>query len=146
MNRRLSPVYQNPLQAYKTIEQKTISGRETEARVLTTGAIKLKYCMENWDAGDRKEKLDEALTYNQQVWSIIQGDLLDEKNPLPKQLRENILSLSVFVDKRIFNIMAYPAPEKLSIIIDINLNLAAGLRSNADTAEPAVQQPKNHVA
>ena len=32
--------------------------------------------------------------------------------------------------KRIFDIMAYPSPEKLTIIININLNLAAGLRGS----------------
>lgn len=123
-------MYPNPLQAYQSVERNTTSGRESEARVLTQAALKLQYCQKNWDAPDRREKLDEALSYNQRVWSIIQGELLDESNPLPKALRESILSLSVFIDKRIFNIMAYPAPEKLAIIININLNLAAGLRSN----------------
>jgi flagellar biosynthesis activator protein FlaF len=125
-------VYPNPLQAYQTIEKETVSGRETEARVLTEAARKLQDCQQNWDAPDRRTKLDEALGYNQRVWSIIQGELLDESNPLPKQLRENILNLSVFIDKRIFNVMAFPEPEKLKIIVDVNLNLAAGLRKSPD--------------
>jgi flagellar protein FlaF len=112
------------------VENATITGRETEARVLTTAAIKLKYCRDNWLATNRREKMDEALTYTQRIWSLLQGDLLDENNPLPKQLKENILSLSAFIDKRIFNVMAKPAPEKLNIIIDIHLNLAAGLRKS----------------
>jgi flagellar protein FlaF len=123
-------VHTNALNAYQQIEKTTISGRETEARVLTKAAVLLKYCRDNWDAPDRRQKMDEALTYNQRIWSLIQGDLLDENNPLPKNIRENILSLSVLIDKRIFNVMAYPAPEKLNIIIDINLNLAAGLRGS----------------
>jgi len=86
--------------------------------------------------------LHEALSYNQRIWSWIQGELLDDNNPLPKSIKENILSLSVLIDKRIFNIMAYPAPEKLKIIIDINLNLAAGLRE----AAPIGQQEKRQVA
>ena len=123
-------MHTNALNAYQQIEKTTISGRETEARVLTKAAVLLKYCRDNWDAPDRRQKMDEALTYNQRIWSLIQGDLLDENNPLPKNIRENILSLSVLIDKRIFNVMAYPAPEKLNIIIDINLNLAAGLRGS----------------
>jgi len=67
------------------------------------------------------------------VWSIFQSELTRKDNPLPRQLKENILSLSLFIDKRILEVMAYPAPEKLKILIDINLNLAAGLRSK--TAE-----------
>jgi flagellar protein FlaF len=124
------------------VEQATISGRETEARVLTKAAVLLKYCQDNWQAADRREKLHEALSYNQRIWSWIQGELLDDNNPLPKSIKENILSLSVLIDKRIFNIMAYPAPEKLKIIIDINLNLAAGLRE----AAPIGQQEKRQVA
>ncbi|UCF93850.1 MAG: flagellar biosynthesis regulator FlaF [Desulfobacterales bacterium] len=127
-------MHRNSLNAYQMVEKTTISGRETEARVLTEAAIKLKYCLDNWEAKDRCQKLDEALTYNQRVWTLIQSDLLDKNNPLPRQLRENILSLSAFIDTRIFNIMAYPAPEKLNILIDINLNLAAGLRESSTAA------------
>jgi len=135
-------VYKNSLNSYQKVEQATISGRETEARVLTKAAVLLKYCQDNWQAADRREKLHEALSYNQRIWSWIQGELLDDNNPLPKSIKENILSLSVLIDKRIFNIMAYPAPEKLKIIIDINLNLAAGLRE----AAPIGQQEKRQVA
>ena len=115
MKRRLSPVYRNSLNAYQRVENATISGRETEARVLTKAAVKLKYCRDNWNATDRPSKLDEALTYTQRVWSLIQGELLDENNPLPREIKENILNLSAFIDKRIFNIQAYPDPEKLMI-------------------------------
>lgn len=135
-------MYKNSLNSYQKVEQATISGRETEARVLTKAAVLLKYCQDNWQAADRREKLHEALSYNQRIWSWIQGELLDDNNPLPKSIKENILSLSVLIDKRIFNIMAYPAPEKLKIIIDINLNLAAGLRE----AAPIGQQEKRQVA
>jgi len=45
-------------------------------------------------------------------------------------MRNNLLTLSVFVDKRIIDVMANPVPEKLKILIDINLNLAAGLRGS----------------
>lgn len=123
--------YRKGISNYQSVDKNTQSGRENEARVLTTAATKLRYCVDNWHAADRREKLHEALTYNQRIWSLIQGELLDETNPLPKKIRENILSLSILIDKRIFNVMAYPAPEKLKLIIDINLNLAAGLRGSA---------------
>ncbi len=90
----------------------------------------LQQCQNNWEAQDRDAHLDIALKYNQTIWSVFQGELMKPDNPLPKKLREDILSLGLFIDKRIFDIMAYPAPEKLSIIININLNLAAGLRGS----------------
>ena len=121
-------MYKSPLEVYQSIDRATMSDRETEARVLTEAAVKLKTCQENWNAEDRNPKLDEALRYNQRIWSIFQGELAKEDNPLPKQLRHDLLSLGAFIDRRIFETMAYPAPEKLTAIININQNIAAGLR------------------
>jgi flagellar protein FlaF len=123
-------VYRNPVEAYQSVEKTTISGRETEARVLSKAALKLKNCQDNWDAVDREEKLDEALRFNQRIWSIFQGELSREENPLPKQLRLDLLRLSAFIDRRIFETMAYPEPEKLTAVIKINNNIAAGLRGS----------------
>lgn len=116
------------LAAYRTVQKITSSDSEIEALVLTRAAQKLAEVQNNWDAPDRDEILDEALRYNQQIWSIFQGELLKEDNPLPRQLRQDILSLSVFIDKRIFEVMNSPDPEKLTVIVNINLNIAAGLR------------------
>jgi flagellar protein FlaF len=114
-----------------------MSGREIEATVLTKAALKLKECQNNWNAENRDQKLDEALKFNQRIWSILQAELAKEDNPLPIQIRRDLLSLSVFIDRRILETLAYPSPEKLSIIIDINKNIAAGLRGSA-VNEPAL--------
>ncbi len=121
----------NPLEAYRTA-QKTddMSGREIEAGALTRCAILLKECQKNWNAPDHDAALSDALRTNQMVWSILQSELVKDDNPLPIDIRENILTLSVFIDNRIIQILADPQPEKLKIIIDINLNLAAGLRGS----------------
>jgi flagellar protein FlaF len=132
MNRRLLTVYRNPVEAYQNVEKVTLSGRETEARVLNKAAQKLKNCQDNWDAVDREEKLDEALRFNQRIWSIFQGELSRDENPLPKQLRRDLLRLSAFIDRRIFETMAYPAAEKLTAVININNNIAAGLRGSPE--------------
>jgi len=126
-------VYTKQLDAYRAGQNINLSGREIEAAALTRCALLLSGCRENWDAPDRDEKLAEALRTNQMVWSILQSELVKDDNPLPIDIRRNILTLSVFLDYRIIQVMAYPEPEKLQIIIDINLNLAAGLRgSSAD--------------
>ena len=119
---------QSPLEAYQNVEKMTGSGRDIEANVLTKAALKLKDCQDNWDKDHRDEKLHTALQFNQRIWSIFQGELAREDNPLPDNLKANLLTLSAFIDRRIFEIMAYPTPEKLTIIIDINNNIAAGLR------------------
>ena len=118
------------LRAYDSVSKATRSGREIEAAVLTKAALKLKKCQDDWNAPDRDNKLDEALKYNQRIWSIFQSELSREDHQLPKKLRLDILRLAAFIDRRIFETMAFPAPEKLNIVIDINNNLAAGLRGS----------------
>ncbi len=123
---------QSPLNAYTNMQKESLSGRELEASVLSRAGIMLKQVQENWDAPDRDQKMLEAVKFNQKVWSFFQAELSDPENPLPKKLREDILNLSIFIDKRLFEVMAYPDPEKLSIVIDINFNIAAGLRTKME--------------
>ena len=123
-------MYSSPLQAYETVNKTTMSGREIEAAVLTKAAVKLRECQQNWNGRDREQKLNDALKYNQLIWSIFQGELKKDDNPLNKQLRADLLRLSAFVDRQIFETMGDPSPDKLNVVIDINNNIAAGLRQN----------------
>jgi flagellar protein FlaF len=107
-----------------------MSGRETEARVLTQAALKLIECQKHWNTPDRNARLDEALRYNQRIWSILQVEIAKPDNPLPRSLKRDLLLLSRIIDCRIFDTMAFPLPEKLNIIIRINQNIAAGLRGS----------------
>jgi len=123
-------VQNNALKTYQNVLKETMSGRETEARVLTQGALKLIDCQKNWDAPGRNARLDNALRYNQRLWSIFQVEVSKTDNPLPVNIKKNMLLLSRFVDRRIFETMAFPSPEKLDILIKINQNIAAGLRGS----------------
>jgi flagellar biosynthesis activator protein FlaF len=124
-------MYAAQLETYRNVQKSTLSGRALEAEVLSRAAYKLKYCQNNWDVPNRDELLDEALKYNQRIWTIFQAEIAKPENPLPEKIKEDLLSLSAFVDKRIFEIMSFPAPEKLNAIININLNIAAGLKGTA---------------
>ena len=124
-------MYKSPLEAYQSIDRSTMSGRETEARVLSEAAVKLKRCQINWEAEDRDAILDEALRYNQRIWSIFQSELAREDNPLPVQVKQDLLRLGAFIDRRIFETMAFPDPEKLTAVININQNISAGLRGSS---------------
>ena len=125
-----APTQTQSLRTYESVSKATQSGREIEAAVLTKAAVKLKECQDCWDAPDRDNRLEEALKYNQRIWSIFQSELSREDHELPKKLRLDILRLAAFIDRRIFETMASPAPDKLNIVIDINNNLAAGLRGS----------------
>jgi len=118
----------NPLDAYRNVEKATLSQRDMEASVLSKAAIQLKSVRENWSRDDHDTELEAALNFNQRVWSFFQAELSMEDNPLPDEIKRNLLALSLFVDRRTFETLAYPAPEKLDILISINLNVSAGLR------------------
>jgi flagellar protein FlaF len=124
-------VLQNAVKSYQSVDKETMSGRDTEARVLTQAALKLVDCQNNWDAAGLKQRLDDALRFNQRIWSIFQVEVSKSENPLPDQIKHNILMLSRFIDKRIFDTMAFPEKQKLTILIKINQNIAAGLRGSA---------------
>jgi flagellar protein FlaF len=118
----------NPLDAYRNVEKATLSQRELEASVLSKAAIQLQSVKENWTRDDHDAQLEAALDFNQRVWTFFQAELSAEDNQLPEEIKRNILVLSAFVDRRSFEVMAYPAPEKLEVLININMNVAAGLR------------------
>ena len=118
----------NPLGAYESVEKSTLSGRDLESHVLARAAAQMADVRENWGKDGHEERLQEALIHNQKVWSFFQAEITQPDNPLPPEIKANLLALSVFIDKRIFDIMAYPEAKKLDILIEINRNLAAGLR------------------
>lgn len=130
-------VYRNPLEAYQTVSKAAMNGPETEASVLTKASLRLKDCQDNWDTPNCDERLFSALRYNQKIWSVFQAELSEKANPLPKTMRLDLLRLSAFIDKRCFEILAFPDREKISLLIDINNNIAAGLRQQAQQMSPA---------
>lgn len=76
---------------------------------------------------DDKDCLLAAVRLNWKLWTIIQADILDDASLLPLEIRQNLLDLSNFIDKHTVGIIGTPEAEKLSILIDINKNIGAGL-------------------
>ena len=122
--------------AYSSVAQATVSPRELEANLLVKAAAKLQTAKEEWQP--KSPALDEALHYNRKLWTIFATSVTNPESPLPKPVRQNIASLAIFIFRRTLEAESAPAPEKLSALIDINRQIAAGLRAaNAVTpAEP----------
>lgn len=115
------------LDAYATNEKMALSGRALEASVLLRMAQAIQRCRDEWEADDRDARLTAALKANQKLWTLFQVELADPASPLPVELRRNLLQISAFVDRRTFEMFAEPSPDKLSSLIEINRNIAAGL-------------------
>ena len=74
-----------------------------------------------------KELGERALKYNQLLWSIVQADVSQVDNTLPEELKANLMSLSLYVDKQTTVGLKDPSDELFDGLISINLNIAEGL-------------------
>jgi flagellar protein FlaF len=122
--------------AYESGAKSAPSGRELEAAALFKAARQLEACRTAWDAPDRGARLDEALRYNQRLWTFFQGEWLAEGCELPPDLRANLLRLSAFIDRRTFEMFARPTSDGVRALVEIDRHIAAGLSGQAEH-EPA---------
>jgi flagellar protein FlaF len=117
-------------QAYDKNTKATLSPRDLEAHLLMKAAAKLQAVKDDWSHAG--EELTMALLYNRKLWTVFTSSMMEEEaRSLPATIRENIANLGIFIFNRTLDIEAAPAPEKLTALIDINRNVAAGLRGQA---------------
>lgn len=69
----------------------------------------------------------DVVRLNWRVWTIFQAELVDPDCTTPTQIRENLLSLSNFIDKRSAELIGTPDAAKLPVLININRQIGAGL-------------------
>lgn len=119
------------IQAYQTTAQKTETPRQTEYRAfaLATRALIDAAALPVSEVGRRAE----ALAKNRQLWVVLAADCGAEGNQLPKSLRAQIISLSIFVDRHSRSVMREGAP--IDVLIEINRTIMQGL-SPAPAAAP----------
>jgi len=111
------------LNAYDSSAKTSESGNETDAAVLEKAALMLEIVKADPDSED----FTNALKYNQLIWTTIQAEMADD-HPLPDQIKANLISLAIFIDKQTYKAFAERNPELLNAIININRNIAIGLR------------------
>lgn len=122
-------------QAYARTAKTGETPRETEASVLINAAARLQHIRDDWQ--NRQGDLEHALAYNRRIWAILSTGAGAEENLLPREAKQGIANLAVFIFKRTIDTLVSPSPEKLGILVSINRDIAAGLR--AVSSEPASQ-------
>jgi len=120
---------QHAAQAYKNAAKHTSNPRELEATLLLQAAARLQSVHDAWDAN--KSKLDDALLYNRKLWSVFLSEMTDVKNPMPKNVRQNVANIGLFVMNHTVTVMNDPRPQHLGSLININREIAAGLLGRA---------------
>jgi flagellar biosynthesis activator protein FlaF len=112
--------------AYAQTAKETASPRQLEANLLLKAAAKLQAVHESWR--ENPIGLNEALTYNRRLWTVFIDSVIDDDNRLPLRVRQNIANLGIFVMGETFSLMTKPKPDHLVSLININRDIAAGLR------------------
>jgi len=115
--------------AYQQVAKQTVSPRDLESSLLSKSASRLQRIRDDWD--NTQTDLNEALLFNRRLWQVFLTSVTREDNPLPKNIRENVANLGLFVMKQTVMTQAKPDPGKLSVLITINRELALGLRAAA---------------
>jgi flagellar biosynthesis activator protein FlaF len=120
---------QRAANAYQSVAKEIVSQRDLEASLLLKAAARLQAVSDEWDR-DHSD-LDEALTYNRKLWTFFLDAVTSPDNPLPAEIRQNVASLGVFIMKHTFAVMANPRRESLKSLININRQVATGLRGKS---------------
>jgi flagellar biosynthesis activator protein FlaF len=111
--------------AYGAVAKQIASPRELEAGLLLKAASRLQAIGDEWER--KNGELNDALLYNRKLWAIFLSSVTEGSNPLPKEVRQNVANLGVFVMNQTVSLLSEPRREKLKPLININRELAAGL-------------------
>lgn len=115
--------------AYQTTAKTVETPREREAALLIKSAAALQSVRDNWPADT--EVLKGALTFNRKLWTIFMTSVTRDDNALPALVRQNIANLGIYILNETREILLDPvAPTRLDTLININRQLAQGLRAN----------------
>ncbi len=124
----------NPAQTYAKNAQETGNLRELEAQLLMRAASKLQAVKDGEVTGNTD--IISAVRYNRRLWLVFADALGKAENPLPAEIKRNVSSLAMFVlnRSRTLEMASEPNPDRLGVLININREIAAGLRTNLHTA------------
>jgi flagellar biosynthesis activator protein FlaF len=112
--------------AYQQVAQQTVAPRDLEADLLSRAAGRFQRIKNDWD--QHGHDLYPALMFNRKLWTIFLTSVTDENCPHEDSLRQNIANLGIFVMNETRELLENPILQKLDTLININRQLAAGLR------------------
>lgn len=112
-------------QTAKTVE----TPREREAALLVKAAMSLQRVRDDWE--NAYPELNAALTFNRKIWTVFLTSVTRDDSPLPPPLRQSIANLGLYVMNETREQFEAPNQAKLNSLININRQLAAGLRGTA---------------
>lgn len=110
------------------------SQQEEDAFALTRAALAISRAQ----SLGLKDELETALDQNLQLWVAIRTMVERRENPLPPEVKENLLRLSRFVCEKTFEQQIEPKEVTLNALTNANLQIAEGLLESLDKARETV--------
>lgn len=117
------------------------AGRQIEISILELASSKLRAIMGQDSKVEWSRELDEALRFNQKVWDVFSADWMSDTCQLETKLRENLISIAIFVKKKTFTTMAKPQSGDLDLLIRLNDNIVDGLKAGVNAARDEEPEP-----
>ena len=109
--------------AYGEISQRTAGDREVEYALF----LQITEALESVKNPETRSLSDwaDALSRNQQLWTIIATDLLQPGNALPDDLKRSLLFLSEYVRQTSLKVLE--GEESIPDLVEVNKTVMAGL-------------------
>ena len=122
-------MHQHGAQAYQQTAKVVENPRQRESALLMKAAAGLQKVKDEWNTSTQEE-LRSALTFNRKLWTIFMSAVTQDDSPLPQEIRQNIANLGMFVMNQTREILyeGVPQPEQLTVLVQLNRQIAAGLR------------------
>jgi flagellar protein FlaF len=115
------------LQAYQQAAKRAEQPRDSEYRLFGEVTRALMAASEG-SADDFRTRID-ALDWNRRVWMALAADCAQPRNPLPPELRAQIISLSLWVGRHSSAVMR--GEERFDDLIAVNRTMMQGLGARA---------------
>lgn len=122
-------MHQQGAQAYNQTTKVVETPRERESALLMKAAAGIQRIKDEWDVCTQEE-LKSALGYNRKIWTIFMSSVTKDDNPLPREVRQNIANLGMFIMNQTREILVEPNPQagQLDVLVRLNRQIASGLR------------------
>lgn len=118
----------NPYTAAQYAQEDAMPSRLQEALALEKANVLLQRAIND---PEDKNIMSYAISKTGQMWAIFQASLSEDDHPMPVEIRANVISLSIFVDKQLMKALAEQSVDPLKSIININKQIALGLKGDS---------------
>lgn len=109
--------------AYGRVQNAIEDPRKVEFRLLAQVTAALRAAQSQ---PDDRPKLYDALIWNKKVWDAFMIDLADERNRLPRDVRQPLINLAAWVSKQTFAVM--DGKGAIDALIEVNSQVMEGLK------------------